>query len=56
MNKEKNSKNTKGKTIKKHTSSEKHWIESRGRLMKILEASGIKKENCKLMLTNNKDR
>ena len=47
----------KGKIVKTHTKpDEKHWIESQARLMKILEASGIKQENCGLMLPRNQDR
>ena len=33
-----------------------HWIESRARLMKILEASGIKPEKCSMMLPKHRDR
>ena len=33
-----------------------NWIESRARLMKILEISGIKPEKCAMMLPRNKDR
>ena len=33
-----------------------HWIESRARLMKILEASGMKPEKCSMLLPKHRDR
>lgn len=47
----------KNKTAPKHKVNEKkHWIESHARLMKILEASGMKPEKPNTMLTCERDR
>jgi hypothetical protein len=55
----------KNKTAPKHQALKKqpqtnpdkaHWIESRARLMKILEASGMKPEKCGMMLPKHRDR
>ena len=55
----------KNKTAHKKTTTKKqvnknpddaHWIQSRARLMKILEASGMKPENCSIMLPKHRDR
>ena len=47
----------KNKTAPKYEIDEKkHWIESHARLMKILEASGIKSEKTNTMLTCDRDR
>lgn len=44
-------------TVKKQADPDKqHWIKSQSRLMKILEASGMKPEKCNMMLPKNKDR
>ena len=47
----------KNKTAQKHkTDDKKHWIESHARLMKILEASGMKPEKTNPMLTCDRNR
>ena len=41
-------------TAKRKNANETHWIESRARLVKIMEAAGFAPEKCAIMITHRK--
>lgn len=44
----------KSNIAKRKNPDEKHWIESRTRLVKIMEAAGFAPEKCVVMITHRK--
>jgi len=47
-------KNNPAATAKRKNANETHWIESRARLVKIMEAAGFAPEKCAIMITHRK--
>ena len=44
----------KSSVAKRKNANETHWIESRARLVKIMEAAGFAPEKCAIMITHRK--